>query len=259
MLSQLVSFWSTDSALCRVISLSTPLTYNLALFGYCLCVMKNLLANGKVGDRAETTWLHQLLLTVCAGFGGGVLVPIFLAQDKFFPYPIGSDIVFPFVILVWGFMRASPATFRALVSLPPIRLPIELCFEALRAKLIFLWAARAFNTVPASILGTPLFAPFVCGTLGGCGGMFLVHGLACVRDSIPWVVESALTASLINLLAHSLWAIEGNPLQDLRPQLLILNFLVLTRVFEGFRALLPWRLLFSGKTALLPNDQKKGN
>ena len=69
-----------------------PLLWPAALVLYLTVADVNRRAAGNTGS-----FLYDLIVLTVIGFGGGIINPVLLADNKFFPFPIGSDIVIPCV------------------------------------------------------------------------------------------------------------------------------------------------------------------
>eukprot|EP00949_MAST-11_sp_MAST-11-sp1_P003541 g3541.t1 len=202
-------------------------------------------SRGKAGGEGEkeNSLLYEVLIVIAKGFGGGILIPVLLAQDDYFPFPLGSDVVIPVTLAAFSFVRVLGQYF-------PGDFLYKIFFELVRAKLICAWAARGAAAVPASSFGTSsqaIMAPLVCGWLGGCGGIFVSAALrpeqggalAPIRHGpLPWNV---LSAGFATVFIYTLpIASPGIHADDV--QLYLAAILSITRIVEPTRVLIaPWR------------------
>merc|ERR1719296_563187 len=65
-----------------------------ALLGYCI-VVGNQVAEGP----GKGSYVYGFVMTVLAAFGGGILNPVLLAHNDFYPFQMASDVVFPFLLV----------------------------------------------------------------------------------------------------------------------------------------------------------------
>ena len=70
--------------------LAGPLLWPAGLVLYLTVTDVNRRAAGNTGS-----FLYDLIVLTVIGFGGGIINPVLLADNKFFPFPIGSDFVIP--------------------------------------------------------------------------------------------------------------------------------------------------------------------
>ena len=231
----------------EILSLRHPVAWEVFVFGFCVRVVKNLHEAGKIGKSSGAgTFLWQLLIALCAACGGGILIPILLSHDNFFPFPLAADNVIPYMfgaIILVGYFPGD--MFVAAMDLAPLRFLSWIGFEMVRSRLVCVWSQRAFDVVPPSYAVVPVFAPIVCGALGGCGGFLLINGIGkdSIQTSIPWPVESAFLASLVYFFTNSASEFGLRSFDQTDPQMCVLGALVLARFVPILRQLLPWRFL----------------
>jgi hypothetical protein len=216
--------------------LTNPLHFQICLALY---IMKVVMANQATLNKSL---LHDTLYSLLAGFGGGILVPVLLGHNDYYPFPFGNDIVVPMTIAVVLLLRLP--TVLSLGKSAPAQIICSLGFELVRAKLLTTWVTRAM-VVPASQFAHPVFAPILCGFFGGCGGLFMTKGIGGISTSVPWGVESALASSILFYWCK-LYAKESFEILvsvDLHPQLCVAFFLVSTRLIPKLQAFMPWRII----------------
>ena len=216
--------------------LTNPFHFQICLALY---IMKVVMANQTTLNKSL---LHDTLFSLLAGFGGGILVPVLLGHNDYYPFPFGNDIVVPMTIAVVLLLRLP--TVLSLGKSAPAQIICSLGFELVRAKLLTTWVTRAM-VVPASQFAHPVFAPILCGFFGGCGGLFMTKGIGGISTSVPWGVESALASSILfywcKLYAKE--SFETLVSVDLHPQLCVAFFLVSTRLIPKLQAFMPWRII----------------
>ena len=215
-----------------------------ALFLYLTVVDQNRRRNPKLVG----TWLWELALLTTMGFGGGIINPVLLGMDGYFPFPMGSDVVIPTIFVAY----IAVGAFGPVLETPGVSHCRLAAFELVRAKLICAWASKAAVSVaPTDWAQAPVFAPLICGVIGGCGGLFLANGgLSPIQNEIPWSVESALTASALhfvfsNGLVTLPPAVSDAIAADAKsiPQIVVMVFLLTMRLVPSMQAFLPWRVV----------------
>lgn len=225
----------------------------------------------ELGRRAKGfngTHVYNLAVLTAMGFGGGIINPIILGHDSFFPFPMGSDVVVPCICAAYLFVWITNDSILGLpISTTPGLSHLRfLAFELVRSKLIHGWCVKSNSIIPASNFPSgPVFGVLVAGLVGGCGGLFLISGLSPIKDSVPWPVESAGTASLIHFLfSRSILVLPVSIASLLQlsstaevAHLVVIVFLVLTRLVPTTRNFLPWRLLSKITTSAASEDKKK--
>lgn len=73
----------------------------------------------------------------------------------------------------------------------------------MRTNVIMSWTTNANSVMNPSgdALLVPLIAPLVCGTLSGCFGAFVLHGVGLVGLQVSWLVQAAFyTASAFHFI-----------------------------------------------------------
>jgi len=113
---------------------------------------------------------YKLVSLAMACTGGGILVPVLLNT---IPVTLSID-AYPIAIAVSLLLHTYFPILREVIELSPIfQAVVILFYETMRTYVVTLFAGLAASTIPASQFSFPVFGPIICGTLGGCGGMFL--------------------------------------------------------------------------------------
>jgi hypothetical protein len=237
--------------------LGDPAHWVVAMFLYLTVVDAN--RRRAAGSRLRGTLLYEVVCLTVMGFGGGILNPILLQHDAFFPFPMASDVVLPTILAAYLFTGLVGA---ARLEAPGVRHLRLVAFELVRAKLISGWCVKAAQIIPGSYFPQmPVFGVLVAGAVGGCGGLFLMSGgLSPVQESVPWPVESAIAASVVHFLVANAFvalppgaaaALDGAGVNH--AHLCVAGVLVVTRLVPAVRAALPWRLVpFPGGEVAAP-------
>ena len=230
----------------------------LAMFLYLTVVDANRRASGRfVGSR-----LYDVAALTVMGFGGGIVNPVLLGHDGFFPFPMGNDLVLPTILAAYVFTGVVGATQ---LDVPGVRHVRLVAFELVRAKLIHGWCTKSAQIIPSSYFPQmAVFGVLLCGAIGGCGGLFLINGgISPIKDSVPWPVESAITASLVHFLVTNAFLVLPPVVVDAlgenvnHAHLCIAVVLVFTRLIPAARAALPWRLVpLPGGAVTTPANQE---
>ena len=167
---------------------------NLAMLGYCMFIAQKVRAN-----LPSASWLQSGLATLLTAFGGGTIVPLLLGVPVV--WLRANDLFMYHVSLAWILINVSPVADRVREVLrgPAAGALLNVLFQAFRAAVVFALMAMAKDAqVPG---GVGRLGLLVCGTLGGCGGIFmpLSKGLEPVRDGAPALMETAFTAAAVYL------------------------------------------------------------
>jgi len=189
-----------------VIRLKHGYSFQIALLMYCVHHAAN-----KYAATSKMSFVHGLVFSVMASFGGGIIVPVLINHSRV-PFPLGNDLVIPFVLATF-FVTRTYAGWREFVGQPGVRHVIAAGFEVMRATIILNWTRSALEAItgPSALSrivpGQSSFVgAIVCGTMAGCGGAFmpLDKGLAPLRGSaVPWGVTSAFLCASFYVVATS--------------------------------------------------------
>ena len=113
---------------------------------------------------------YKLVSLAMACTGGGIIVPIILNT---IPVTLGID-AYPIAITVSYLLHSYCPILREVIELSPIfQAVIILFYETMRTFVVTLFTGLAASTIAPSQFSFPVFGPIICGTIGGCGGMFL--------------------------------------------------------------------------------------
>lgn len=113
---------------------------------------------------------YKIVSLAMACTGGGIIVPIILNTV---PVTLSID-AYPIAITISYLLHTYFPMLREIVELSPIFQGVVILFyESMRTFVVTLFVGLAASTIPASQFSFPVFGPIVCGTIGGCGGMFL--------------------------------------------------------------------------------------
>ena len=131
--------------------------------------------------------------------GGGILVPIFINS---IPVPLMQD-AYPVTIICSFFIHLYFPIIRDVVKLSPIfHTSVIVLYEILRAAVVVKLTAAAGKAIPASEFSFPIFGPIFCGSIAGCGGVFLPlsKGLDPIKQS--GLAQPMLTAFIAATFYH---------------------------------------------------------
>eukprot|EP00940_MAST-03C_sp_MAST-3C-sp2_P002565 g2565.t1 len=177
----------------KFLTLKTPYALNAALFLYCLNIAVLQFENTRNGNA-----FHGAVYTVLSAFGGGIIVPVLVGHDGYYPFPLANDLALSLIVSAYFLMRRSPA-LRDFVGRSHAQLVVVVGFEAARCLMLLNWLQVAHATIPPSYFKVPIVGPIICGTIGGCGGAFLPFekGLNAIKQGPPYAMLSAFVAALI--------------------------------------------------------------
>ena len=163
---------------------------NLAMLFYCVFIAQKVRAN-----LSSARWLESGLATMLTAFGGGTIVPLLLGVPVV--WLRGNDLFILHVSVAWLLVNVvAPAT-----ATPPVvgellkSHAVRALFQSFRAAVVFALMGMAKGAdIPG---GVGVLGLLICGTLGGCGGIFMPFskGLDPVRAGAPQLMESAFTAA----------------------------------------------------------------
>lgn len=153
-------------------------------------------------------WLHSLALVVLTGFGGGIIVPLFIGKPSFI---MTNDLIIPMCVLSWYSIHYLG--LYDVLNWKPIKVVWGLYLAIFRAHS----AVDAVNlslTVlkPGPYYPVPLVGPVLCSTLIGCLGGFmpLDKGLLPISKSTSWVVQGAfMSAAFYHFMVKDTTGIIG--------------------------------------------------
>ena len=155
---------------------------NLAMLGYCIFVAQKVRAAMPGAGRLESG-----VATLLTAFGGGTIVPLLLGQPVVWLRL--SDLFLYHVILALVLVDTASRPLGA------VALGVHVLFQCFRAAVVFAMMAMAQGAELPGGVGT--LSLLVCGTLGGCGGVFMPFskGLEPLRGGAPPLMATAFTAT----------------------------------------------------------------
>jgi len=149
---------------------------------------------------SRMSYLHGLVYTALSAFGGGIIVPLLVGHNDYYPFPLKDEFAVPILILAYSSNRWLPF-LRKVISIPLIQLVLILAFECARCFMALNWLKVAVETIPASRFKVPVVGPLICGTIGSCGGAFLPFekGLKAIEDGVTYWILSGFTVMWLYL------------------------------------------------------------
>jgi len=175
-----------------MITLQTPQFLNMALFLYCMNISLVQYRNVRLKNS-----FHGAVYTALSAFGGGIIVPVLVGHDGYYPFPLANDLALALIITAYILVRYVHSV-RSSLSHTWIQGVMVTGFEAARTLMLLNWLKVASKTIPSSYFKVPIVGPILCGTIGGCGGAFLPFekGLGALKDGAPYTLVSAFLASV---------------------------------------------------------------
>lgn len=136
--------------------------------------------------------------------GGGIIVPILLNT---IPVTLAID-AYPIAIMISYLLHTHFPILREVLELSPIfKAVIILFYETTRCYVVTLFTALAASTIAPTQFSFPVFGPIVCGTIAGCGGMFLPFnkGLAPIEGTglAPPMFSALVGATFFHLTTQA--------------------------------------------------------
>ena len=132
----------------KTLKLEDPIHFQCGLFLYVTFVILN-------NKTQSSNAFHAILYTLVSGFGGGILVPILLADNNYFPFPMCNDAVVPITAIAW--VLCQNKTVAAAFNSPVGTMIKATGFELVRAKLLTTWIVRGLASIPPSTFSKPVF------------------------------------------------------------------------------------------------------
>lgn len=119
---------------------------------------------------ASSPFSYKIVSLAMACTGGGIIVPILLNTV---PVTLSID-AYPISIIISYLLHTHFPILREVLDLSPIfKAVIILFYETTRCYVVTLFTALAASTISPTQFSFPVFGPIICGTIAGCGGMFL--------------------------------------------------------------------------------------
>lgn len=147
-----------------------------------------------IHGKSSLYWFHSLVLVMLAGFGGGLVGPLFSGRPSVL---VSNDITIPFVIVCWYLVFHIPG-FSTIANWTPIKVFWTVFVGLFRTHA----AAGQINATlavltPGVYYPTPLVGPIFIGTIMASIGAFLPFnkGLAPIEKSMPYGMQAAFVTS----------------------------------------------------------------
>lgn len=157
--------WMLTSPLAQFLMMHTIEIKYMCMFGYTFLHGHKLFS--KMGNAA-TSFKFVSFIMACTG--GGILVPIFINSV---PVPLAED-AYPIAMLVSYLIHDNFPVVREVLHLSNlVKVLFVILYETLRAGVVMKMTTAAAVAIAPSTFSFPLFGPIMCGTISGCGGMFL--------------------------------------------------------------------------------------
>lgn len=155
----------------------------------------------KIKPDAPSSYKIVSLAMACTG--GGIIVPILLNT---IPVTLAID-AYPIAIMISYLLHTYFPQLREVLELSPIfKGAIILFYETMRTYVVTLFTGLAASTIAPSQFDFPVFGPIVCGTIAGCGGMFLPlnKGLSPIESTglAPPMFSACLAAIFFHLVTQ---------------------------------------------------------
>jgi len=156
----------------------------------------------KIGPDAPLSYKIVSLAMACTG--GGIIVPILLNT---IPVTLAID-AYPIAIMISYFLHTYFPVLREVLELSPIfKAVVILFYETTRTYVVTLFTGLAASTIAPSQFSFPVVGPIVCGTIAGCGGMFLPfnRGLSPIESNglPPPAFTAFIGATLFHLVTQA--------------------------------------------------------
>lgn len=126
---------------------------------------------------------------------GGILVPVFLNS---LPFPLAQDAYAIAVLSAFCVHNFAPVIREAYHQSSVFQSVMIVLYEAFRATVVVKLTKASAHGIPASEFSVPVFGPIFCGTIAGCGYMFLPldKGITPLKKGLgPSVLSSLVGAT----------------------------------------------------------------
>lgn len=187
------------TSVCDLMLLKAPYSGEFLLALYILHVAHGVYEKVMCG-RPPVHFLSYNVRTILAGFGGGIIAPCLCGHTV---APLLRDEIPALSYLAcFLFVYCPEAYFARILSTWPAKAIVGAGFQVFRLITIFAMSDMATEAIMNESLpfkattldsNVPFFGPIICGTIGGCGGLFLPfsEGLASIDGSMNFAVLSA--------------------------------------------------------------------
>ena len=85
-----------------IVKLEIPSSFHIALFFFCLHVA----ASASKSTR-KMNYFHGSVYTALSAFGGGILVPLLVGHNDYYPFPLKDEYAIPILVLAYSLYRWS--------------------------------------------------------------------------------------------------------------------------------------------------------
>ena len=183
--------WIVDNVVSDFLLLPGGVLY-MCMLGYTF--MHGCKAFATLPSDAPVSYKFISFLMACTG--GGILVPVFLNGV---PVPLAND-AYPIAIITSFCLHYYFPILRDVAKMSKImKVYLIVMYECTRAAVVTKFTILASATIPATTFSYPLFGPIFCGTIAGCGGVFLPlsKGLDPIKDGLAPPMQTALFGSAV--------------------------------------------------------------
>jgi len=222
---------------------------HLILFFYCCAVVDKFDSSFKSAKAHCDHGVQSVLICVLGGYGGSVLNAWFLNQVQ--PLLVKPELILMMMFAWWIRHNGVFGNFVEdnVLKRQLFKIISGVSVEVFRSKTIFGWYWKALEVLPEN--STKFIAPIICGTLGGCGGMFfpLSRGFISLDSGIPYNMETAFYCVVIVHSCRLFW--PGVEMKSIK--LFLCGVLVVLKLFPAFAEeyfLQPTRTLFRAALGL---------
>jgi uncharacterized membrane protein YeaQ/YmgE (transglycosylase-associated protein family) len=158
--------WIVDNEFANFVLMNTNEIKYMCMVGYTF--MHGCKVFKKIDASSPMSYKMVSLAMACTG--GGIIVPILLNT---IPVTLAID-AYPIAIIISYLLHAYFPVLREVLELSPIFKAVVIMFyETMRCYVVTLFTGLAASTIAPTQFTFPVFGPIVCGTIGGCGGMFM--------------------------------------------------------------------------------------
>ena len=196
--------WVVDNSVAEFLTSGTVQIKFMCMLGYTFYHGYKVFS--KLPKNSAPSFKFVNLFLACTG--GGILVPIFI---NMVPVPLVSDL-YPLAI-IGSFLihHYFPIVREVLGKSDIFKALVIVLYEVTRAYVVVALTSAAGSAIPASTFSFPVFGPIVCGTIAGCGGVFLPlnKGLDPIKSGLEVPMMTALTGAAAFHIFMNTWLSEG--------------------------------------------------
>ena len=148
--------------------------------------------------RPTENYFYGCVYTALWAFGGGIIVPLLVGHNDYYPFPLKDEYAVPILILAYSIHRWF-GLIRNLISVRPIRVLLLCTFECARCYMALNWLNVAAKTIPASRFNVPIVGPLICGTIASCGGPILMNGMHFFKHGLSYAILTGFSVMCLYL------------------------------------------------------------